>query len=57
MMSSMSVAGTRETDPADAVGLSMQAGRRHVIAIADASLSGVGCDHAMAGIIKQQSGQ
>src|SRR6516225_4092902 len=35
-------------------GLSMNAGLRHIIAIADACLGGVGCDHAMAGIVEQQ---
>jgi hypothetical protein len=27
---------------------------RHIIAIADACLGGVGCDHAMAGIVEQE---
>src|SRR6516164_11477794 len=35
-------------------GLSMNAGLRHIIAIADACLGGVGCDHAMAGIVEQE---
>ena len=54
MVSSMSVAGTRETEPADAVfGLSTQEGRRHIIAIADTGFGGVGRDHAMARIVEQ----
>ena len=45
MMSSMSAAGTRETDPSRrGLGLAMQ-GQRGVIAIADAGLGGVGRDH------------
>src|SRR6516164_10787505 len=35
-------------------GLSMNAGLRHIIAIADACLGGVGCDHAMARIVEQE---
>ena len=35
-------------------GLSMNAGLRHIIAIADACLGGVGGDHAMAGIVEQE---
>src|ERR1700737_2121522 len=35
----------------------MQAWRRHVVAIADASFCGVGWNHAMPGIVKQQSCQ
>src|SRR6202040_2064241 len=35
----------------------MQERRRHIIAIPDASFGGVGWNHSMAGIVKQQSGQ
>src|SRR6516164_6337469 len=35
-------------------GLSMNAGLRHIIAITDACLGGVGCEHAMAGIVEQE---
>ncbi len=37
--------------------LSMQERRRYVVSIADACFCGVGCDHAMAGIVEQQSCQ
>src|SRR6266404_2198958 len=35
----------------------MQERRRHVVAIADASFCGVGWDHAVAGVVEQQSCQ
>src|SRR5882757_9102010 len=35
----------------------MQEGRRYIVAIADASFCGVGWNHAMSGIVKQQTRQ
>ena len=55
---SISAAGTRETDPADAVLASpCRTGCRHVVAIADAGFGGMGRNHAMTGIVEQQSRQ
>jgi len=57
MVSSMSAAGTRETDPADAV-LPHHSGRGPTRnSDSDADLGGVCWDHPMAGIVKQQSRQ
>src|SRR5258708_15857670 len=57
-VSSMSVAGTREIDPTDAVlDFSMQVRKRDVIAIANAGLGCMGRHHAMTGIVEQKSSQ
>ena len=35
-------------------GFAVQSGLRNILAIAHASLGGVGCNHAMTGIVEQQ---
>ena len=53
MMSSMSVAGMRETDPdRRSFGFSLEVRQRDVIAIADSGFGGVGRNHAVARIVE-----
>ena len=57
IVASISDAGKRVTEPTDLSGCSTDAGRRDVIAMSNAVSTGVGQDHPMASVIKQQPGK